>query len=69
MQMKEANFDLQQKAEQLQSQVDTLTGKEETLQQELESNSLKQRAFEINRRINDLIEKRDSVKEGKNNNN
>lgn len=63
MSMKEANFELQQKAEQLQSQVDGLASKERNLQTELESNPLKQRAFEINRRIHELLDKRNTLKE------
>lgn len=63
MQTKEANFNLQQKAEQLQSQLDTLNEKEATFQAELESNPLKQRAFEINRRISELVGKRTTLKD------
>lgn len=62
MGMKENNFELQQAAERLQSELDNLTVKESSFQAELESNSLKQRAVEINQRISELTEKRNTLK-------
>jgi hypothetical protein len=46
-------------------QMDSLMDKEATFKAEMDSNPLKQRAFELNQRIHELLDKRDSLKEGR----
>eukprot|EP00116_Pleurobrachia_bachei_P011967 sb/3472229/ len=43
--------------------MDSLMDKEATFKAEMDSNPLKQRAFELNQRIHELLDKRDSLKE------
>ena len=45
-------------------QMDNLMDKESSFKAELDSNPLKQRAFELNQRIHELLDKRDTLKEG-----